>query len=166
LALASIGHADHTSVLDGNLKSWKAAGYPVATGKSAVTAGRLTVKPAADVVVDGPWVRAHLDDPAIRLLDVREDEEWDKGMIPNARRFTWQDLFSDVDGGRFKTPAQMREVFARAGVGAGQTAVTYCAVGMRASVAYFAARAAGVRVRVYAGSMSDWKGRAGYPLSK
>jgi 3-mercaptopyruvate sulfurtransferase SseA len=35
---------------------------------------------------------------------------------------------------------------------------------MRASLAYFAARAAGLPVLLYQGSMNDWKARPGYPL--
>ena len=31
--VASLGHADHVSVLDGNLAAWRAANHPVATGR-------------------------------------------------------------------------------------------------------------------------------------
>jgi 3-mercaptopyruvate sulfurtransferase SseA len=126
--------------------------------------GKLTPKPAVDVTVDAPWVKDHLNDPSIRLVDVRSEREWEGGMIPNAGPLLWRELFADPSAGRFKTPDQIRALFARAGVGADQTAVTYCAIGMRASLAYFAARLAGLPARVYQGSMSDWAGRPGYPL--
>ena len=80
---ASLGHADHVSLLDGNLAAWRAANHPIATGPAAVTPGKLTPKtPPAPIVVDGAWVRQHLEDPKVRLADVRSDEEWKKGMIP------------------------------------------------------------------------------------
>jgi thiosulfate/3-mercaptopyruvate sulfurtransferase len=153
---ASMGHADHVSILDGNLTAWRAAQYPVATGPAAVTAGTLSPKtPSAPVVVDGAWVRQHLQDPKIRLADVRSDEEWSKGMIPGAAKVRWEDFYTNEGQGRLKAPAEIRKVFERAGI-SNQTVVTYCAVGMRASLAYFAARAAGLPVLLYQGSWNDW----------
>jgi thiosulfate/3-mercaptopyruvate sulfurtransferase len=166
MALASIGHGGHTSVLDGNLQSWKKAGYPVATGASAAARGTLTARPVSDLVVDAPWVRDHLKDPAIALLDVRSEREWAGGMIPGATRIRWEDLYSDLPAGRFKPAPAIRELLERAGVTPGRTAVTYCAVGMRASLMYFAARLAGIPARVYQGSWSDWRTREGYPVAK
>ena len=165
-ALASIGHADHVSVLDGNYTAWLAAGHSGSTDSPAPASGRLTVKPSPDIAVDRAWVRSHLDDPKTRLLDVRSSQEWEKGVIPNSTKFLWADLYSDVKIRRLKTPAEMRAVFEKAGVGAGQTAVTYCAVGMRASLAYFAARAAGIPARVYVGSWADWSSDPTSPITK
>ena len=44
-----------------------------------------------------------------------------------------------------------------------QSVVTYCAVGLRASLMYFAARVAGVPARVYVGSWQDWRSDANNP---
>ena len=164
MILASLGHGDHTSLLDGNIKAWQAARYPVVKGPATAAHGHLTVKTPPDrVVVDAPWVRDRLNDPGIRLLDVRSDQEWRGGMIPGAVRFRWEDLYSDVNAGRLKSPAAIRQLFEQAGVTGGRTAVTYCAVGMRASLAYFAARLAGVPALVYQGSWSDWTMHDGFP---
>ena len=164
MVLASLGHADHTSLLDGNIKAWHTAGYPAVKGPAAASKGHLTARtPKERVMVDAPWVRDRLNDSSIRLLDVRSDEEWRDGMIPGAQRFRWEDLYADMDTGRLKSPAAMKQLFERAGVTGGRTAVTYCAVGMRASLAYFAARVAGVPALVYQGSWSDWTSHAGYP---
>jgi 3-mercaptopyruvate sulfurtransferase SseA len=161
---ASLGHADHVSVLDGNLAAWRAANHPIATGPAAGTAGKLTVKaPPAPIIVDGAWVRQHLEDPKFRLADVRSDEEWKKGMIPGAVKLRWEEFYTNDRQGRLKSPAELRTVFERAGV-TDQTVVTYCAVGMRASLAYFAARAAGLPVLLYQGSMNDWESRPGAPI--
>jgi thiosulfate/3-mercaptopyruvate sulfurtransferase len=166
MALTSIGHGDGTSVLDGNFRAWAAAGHPVEKGRSAKAEGRLTARPAADLAVDLAWVRAHLKDPAIKLLDVRSPQEWSGGTIPGAGKLLWEDLYSDLGSGRFKPPAALKAMFEQAGVGPGQTAVTYCAVGMRASLAYFAARLAGIPVRVYTGSWADWTSDKSSPIEK
>ena len=165
-AFASIGHADRVSVLDGNYAAWLAAGNPASNDVPAPGIGRLTVKPAPDIAVDRAWVRSHLDDSKTRLLDVRSPREWDQGTIPNSTKFLWADLYSDVKTRKFKTPADMRAAFEKAGVKPDQTAVTYCAIGMRASLAYFAARAAGVPARVYVGSWADWSSDPANPVSK
>ena len=165
-ALASVGHADRVSVLDGNYTAWIAAGHPSSTDVPAPATGRLSVKPAPEIAVDRTWVRSHINDTNTRLLDVRSPQEWEKGMIPNSTKFLWADLYSDVKTRRLKTPAEMRAAFEKAGVGPGQTAVTYCAVGMRASLAYFAARAAGISARVYAGSWADWTSDPTSPIAK
>jgi len=163
---ATLGHADHVSILDGNLAAWRAANHPVATGPAAPAAGKLSPRtPSAPVTVDGAWVLQHLKDPKIRLADVRSDDEWNKGMIPGAVKVQWRDFYSNEAQGRLKTPAELRKVFERAGV-TDQTVVPYCAVGMRASLAYFAARAAGLPVLLYQGSMSDWEGRPGAPIKR
>jgi len=166
MALASLGHGGHTSVLDGNLRTWTRAGYPAATGASAGPRGTLTARPAGDVVGEAPWVRDHLKDAAFQLLDVRSEREWSGGMIPGATRIRWEDLYSDLAAGRFKPAAEIRALLERAGVTPGRTAVTYCAVGMRASLTYFAAPLAGVPARVYQGSWSDWSRRDGYAVVK
>ena len=57
-------------------------------------------------------------------------------------------------------------MFASAGVQSGQEVVTYCAIGMRASLMYWAARAAGVPARVYVGSFTDWQRNSTNPIVK
>jgi thiosulfate/3-mercaptopyruvate sulfurtransferase len=166
MAVTSIGHGGHTALLDGNLTAWRAAGYPVATGAASGPRGTLTPRPAADVLVDAPWVRDHLDAAAYKLLDVRSEREWRDGMIPGAARIRWEDLYADLDSGRFKPAPAIRELLERAGATPNRTAVTYCAVGMRASLMYFAARLAGIPARVYQGSWSDWRTRPGYPIAR
>jgi len=166
--LAASGHADRVSLLDGNLDAWRAAGHRVATGAPSAppSRGRYTVAPDPSVVVDAAWVRARLDDASVRLLDVRSEREWKGGTIPGAAPVLWQDLYADLDAGRFKDDAGLGDVFARAGVTDGQTVVTYCAVGMRASLVYFAARALDLPARVYVGSWTDWRERPGYPIDR
>jgi thiosulfate/3-mercaptopyruvate sulfurtransferase len=163
---ASIGHLDHVSVLDGNLAAWRAAKYPVASGPAAPAHGALSARtPSSPLVVDGRWVRQHLDDAKFRLADVRSEDEWKRGMIPGAVKMHWQEFYADKELGRLKPPAELRQVFERAGI-TNQTVVTYCAVGMRASLAYLAARTAGLPVLLYQGSMNDWESRPGYPLKR
>ena len=67
---------------------------------------------------------------------------------------------------KFKSPDEIRGVLVKAGVAPNQSVVTYCAVGLRASLMYFAARVAGVPARVCVGSWQDWRSDASNPIVK
>lgn len=168
MAFASIGHGDRVSLLDGNLALWRSEGRPVATGQAAAaTGGKLAVKAAPDISVDAAWVRDRLEKPGVRMLDVRSTSEWNRGRLPGATLVLWEDLFVSADHRRFKPVGEIRALLAKAGVKTGDQVVTYCAVGMRASLMYFATtRIAGLNGRVYVGSMEDWLRQPGYPIVK
>jgi thiosulfate/3-mercaptopyruvate sulfurtransferase len=164
MALASIGHGDHVSMLDGTIEVWRGNGRTVSTAVPPAAPGRLTPKAADDVVVAAPWVRERLEKPGVKLLDVRSDRERANGYLPGSTLVIWRDLFSDPDRAVFKSRDEIRALLARAGVGATDQVVTYCAIGMRASLMYFAARYAGFPARVYVGSFEDWQRHSGYPI--
>jgi thiosulfate/3-mercaptopyruvate sulfurtransferase len=164
MALASIGHGDHVSILDGTIEVWRGNGRTVSTTVPPAAPGRLTPKAADDVVVAAPWVRERLEKPGVKLLDVRSDRERANGYLPGSTLVIWRDLFSDPDRAVFKSRDEIRALLARAGVGATDQVVTYCAIGMRASLMYFAARYAGFPARVYVASFEDWQRHSGYPI--
>jgi thiosulfate/3-mercaptopyruvate sulfurtransferase len=164
MALASIGHGDHVSMLDGNLEVWRRNGRTVSTAAPPAATGRLTPKAATDVIVAAPWVRERLERPGVKLLDVRSDRERANGYLPGSTLVIWRDLFSDPDRAVFKSRDEIRALLAKAGVAPTDQVVTYCAIGMRASLMYFAARYAGFPARVYVGSFDDWQKQSGYPI--
>jgi thiosulfate/3-mercaptopyruvate sulfurtransferase len=164
MALASVGHEADLSMLDGGIELWRSEGRQVAPTATPPATGTLTVRPAPDLAVDAAWVKSHLDSPAIRLLDVRTTGEWNAGHLPNATLVLWQDLFADQRSLKFKSPDDIRALFAKAGVKPGQQVVTYCMVGMRASLMYWAAKSVGLPAHVYVGSWQDWSRSAENPV--
>jgi len=166
MAFASIGHDADVSMLDGSFELWRSEGRQSSTTAAPAAAGKLTVHPASELAVDAAWVKSHLDSPTVRLLDVRTKGEWDGGHLPNATLVLWQDLFTDQRTLKFKSPDQIRALFDKAGVKPGQEVVTYCMVGMRASLMYWAARSVGLPARVYVGSWRDWSSKADNPTVK
>lgn len=153
--LASLGF-DNVSWLDGGLPAWRASNHQLETATPPPATGTLTVRPASDLFVDAAWVRAHLNSPETKLLDIRSDGEWNAGHLPNATFVRWQDLFSDSQHQKFKSPEEIRALLTRAGVGADQEVITYCQMGMRASLMLFALRSAGVNARVYLPGWEGW----------
>jgi thiosulfate/3-mercaptopyruvate sulfurtransferase len=166
MMLASIGHGDQVSMLDGGIKLWEMEKRPTSTASPTVAAAKLTPLAAPDTIVTAAWVRERLDSPKIKLLDVRTTREWDAGRLPNATFILWQDLYADRETLKFKSPQEIKALIERTGWKPDQEVVTYCMVGMRASLMYFAAKAAGVPVRVYLGSWQEWSKDSKNPIVK
>jgi thiosulfate/3-mercaptopyruvate sulfurtransferase len=166
-ALVTIGHGDQVSWLDGGIALWKADKRPLETAAPAAATGTLTAKATTDLFVDAAWLREHLQSPSTKILDVRTQGEWNNGHVPNATLVLWQDLFADVKTQKFKSPEEIKALLAKAGVQPGQEVVTYCAIGMRASLMGWAARAvAGSPTKIYLGSWQDWSHDATNPVVK
>jgi 3-mercaptopyruvate sulfurtransferase SseA len=106
-----------------------------------VAAAKLTPVATPDTIVTAAWVRERLDSPKIKLLDVRTTREWDAGRLPNATFILWQDLYADRETLKFKSPQEIKALIEKTGWKPDQEVVTYCMVGMRASLMYFAAAA-------------------------
>ncbi len=169
MALDYLGHA-HVSLLDGGLPKWRAEGRAVAAGApSAVARGTLRPRPRATVVATADWITPRLGRPGIALIDTRTDGEYlgtetrgwmtSGGHLAGARQLEWQQLFQgdsgSAGGAPLKDPAALRALFAER-MQPGDTVVTYCWVGYRASATYFAARMLGLPVRLYDGSYEEW----------
>ena len=67
---------------------------------------------------------------------------------------------------KLKSLDDIRALLARAGATGNREIVTYCAVGMRASLMYWAARAVGLSARVYVGSFEDWRRNSTNPIAR
>jgi len=166
MALTSIGHGDDVSWLDGGIRLWEVEKRPTSTAVPPAGNGPLTPRPRPDTLVDATWVKSHLESPSTKILDVRTQGEWNNGHLPNATLILWPELFADQKMQKLKSSDEIRALLERAGVKPNQEVVTYCAVGMRASLMYWAAHAVGVPARVYVGSWEDWSANSANPIVK
>jgi thiosulfate/3-mercaptopyruvate sulfurtransferase len=168
--LFTLDYLGHTrfALLDGGLTAWRAGGRPVSTEASPVAArGRLTPRPRADVVVTADWLEPRLGSPGLSLLDTRTDVEYlgtgerygvkSDGHLAGARQLQWEQLFQ-ADRATLRPRAELEALYAER-VRKGDTVVTYCLVGYRASATYFVARLLGHPVKLYDGSYQDWSAR-------
>ena len=155
------------SLLDGGLAKWRAEGRPVSIDRNPVAVAHLTPKPRV-VTVDANWVNAHTGHRGYAFIDTRTTPEYlgtgergglrSEGHIAGARQLEWQQLFANADSMVFLAPAAIAKLYADRSA-PGDTLVTYCHVGYRASMTYFGARVAGLPVRLYDGSYQDWARR-------
>jgi thiosulfate/3-mercaptopyruvate sulfurtransferase len=162
------------SVLDGGIAKWKRERRPVTTDLAKVAKGSYAPKPRPDVVVDAAWIQPRLGKPGTALIDTRTDGEYlgdgerhgmpSNGHLLGGQQLQWEQLFKNPDEGEFLDRAALAKLYASR-VHAGDTVVTYCYVGYRASMTYLAARALGYPTKLYDGSYQDWA-RRNLPLVK
>ena len=70
-----------------------------------------------------------------------------------------QNLLTDSVSCRFKSRDDLAGLLRGLGVSSGDTVVTYCFIGYRASLSYFVSRWLGYPTRFYDGSYQDWAAR-------
>ena len=178
-----IGHPN-AKLLNGGLNAWKANGGAVEVGTAPkVAIATLTPKPQPDRVVSADWIKERLSSPTLRqaqgrpersrgakmtLLDARPDAEYTgadggmngahvKGHLPDAQQLVWNTLLDS--SGKYLPDAELKKKFDAIGAKTSTPLVSYCMVGMRASVTYFVARHLGYDARLYDGSIVDWTRR-------
>ncbi|MEP7325020.1 MAG: sulfurtransferase [Gemmatimonadota bacterium] len=172
LTLDYAGLRGRVYYLDGGTTAWKAENRPVNKDVPAPRRGSFHSATRNDVVVNSSFVKAHLRDPAIRILDARDAEFYsdthDNGMkrgghIAGAGSVPFGTLV-DTLSMRFKSKAELSRMFAEQGVRPGATIVSYCHIGQQGSLLYFAARYLGYEARLYDGSFQDWSRHAELPV--
>jgi thiosulfate/3-mercaptopyruvate sulfurtransferase len=164
------GHP-HARVLNGGWNAWKEFGGAVESGPPQIKHRLdtdLTPKVQLQRVVSADWIKERLSSPKMTLLDARPDAEFTgsdggmngmhvKGHLPDARQLVWNTLLDS--SGRFLPDAELEKKYDAIGAAQGTPLVSYCMVGMRASVTYFVARHLGYDARLYDGSIVDWTRR-------
>jgi len=168
-----LGLGDRTHILDGGYDAWKAAGGATEMAAPAITRGSLHLTVHGEVVTDGAYVRAHLEDRNITIVDARAPEFYNGaarghsaarvGHVPGARNVYFLTLADSVTN-VYLTPEQARARFTAAGVPLDKPVVVYCHIGQTASVDYVQLRRLGVPVRLYDGSFEDWSRHNDYPV--
>jgi thiosulfate/3-mercaptopyruvate sulfurtransferase len=160
VALDLLGQSGRTSVLDGGLTRWTAEHRPTETSLRMSSMEPFTARWRADRVVTAAWVRSHLGDRRVVLVDARPADQYAGGHLPGAKSLFWvEDLVSRDDPVLKPMRTLHEELWQATGADApeARTVVTYCLTGMQASHDYFVARYIGYPdVRLYDGSFSEW----------
>ena len=174
------GHED-ARVLDGGKDYWVENDYPLTEEESDF--------PAVEYTARGPFesIRAYKDDvdkareSGIPMVDVRSPEEFSGELIAppeldeTAQRGGHIPGASNVpvptnlrDDGRFLPPEELSELYAEAGIDGNETVVTYCRVGERSAIAWFALHELlGYEdVHNYDGSWTEWGNLIRAPIAK
>lgn len=156
----------HARLLDGGLEAWKIAGGSVQEGTPAqraaasravtLTAGHLPsieVDDVADAAERGILLDAR--DPASYAAGPAVEGQPPVGHIPGALNLPAAQAW-DQDG-KLRSPRELADLFAAAGVTPDSTSVTaYCGGGVLATYDVLALHSLGIRTSLYVGSWSQW----------
>ena len=163
--LAWLGKRDGVFILDGGLKAWHAAGFPLSLDAPVIERGTFVGTPDNRLLLDAKHLQKRLGQPGLTLIDARaqprfrgEVEPIDPiaGHIPGAQCAAFsENLGSD---GRFLPAEQLKQRFAAQLQGReAQELVAYCGSGVTACHNLFALSLAGYPLgKLYAGSWSEW----------
>jgi len=164
--LAFMGFAERVTLLDGGLAAWRASGAPVETGEApalAPSSAPLTIRRDSSIVAVLDDVEAATRSRGQTIIDARLPQFYNgngggyprPGRIPTAVNVP---LSLVSEGGRLRTPDELRALFDAAGVKPGQPVITYCHIGQQATLLWFVARELGYEVRLFDGSFQQWSG--------
>jgi thiosulfate/3-mercaptopyruvate sulfurtransferase len=173
------GHKD-VRLMNGGRKKWELekrelttavpetarSEYPIPASDESIRAYRRQVE---DVVGGG----------RVNLVDVRSPDEFTgkiiappgmnetaqrAGHIPGARNIPWAKTANE--DGTFKSPDELKKLYADAGVDFSKPTIAYCRIGERSSHTWFVLRyLLGVEnVRNYDGSWTEWGNLVGAPI--
>jgi len=185
-ALRYYGH-ESAAVLDGGWDRWRAEGRPVETGAVTVTPAVFTPRPQAQWLATGDEVAQVVAarDPHVALVDTRPREQYLGRAVwtPPGSRFLEPER-GDIDIGArgpmraghipgavhlnssanldsttwtYLPPAVLAQRASAAGLRPDQRLITYCGVGISASLGLFALHLAGYRnLALYDASWEEW----------
>lgn len=167
------GYTD-VHVLDGGLEAWIGAGGELQTEAVSAPGESLVATPTwnEDLVVRREPLLERLDDPALRLVDTRNaDQQQDtvngtirEGHIPGSINITNADV-QRADG-TFKSPKELRDLFASYGVDPGDDVVVYSLFSSDSGPVWLAFELAGYEnVRIYQEGYVAWGFNPDLPIS-
>ncbi len=168
-----LGHGQ-MALLEGGYQQWLRDGHPIDHTPPQVASTTYRAAPEASRLADKTWVREHLRDARVRLLDARSPAEYTgavpgrqvprAGHIPGAVNVDWVNNLTP-EPYRFKALPELQQLYEQAGVTPEQEVAVYCRTGMRAAHDYFVLRLLGYpRVRLYDGSFVEWSADSTLPV--
>src|ERR1051325_2411157 len=118
--LETLGHP-RAAILDGGIAAWKRAGLPLSTETPAIAATSYRPAPPPERATTAAWVREHLQDRSVALLDARSTGEYSGakkfakrgGHIPGAVNVEWQQNLRPA--GTFKSLDELRALYTEIG---------------------------------------------------
>lgn len=159
--LTYMGHSS-VYVMDEGFTAWRNAGFPVSSEQKVLIPASFTASPRSEMLADMQEVKSKLHTPGVVLIDSREGARYHgeaetvdpvAGHIPGAVNRFWSEA-RRADG-TWKSPEEQHERFA--GLSKDDEIIVYCGSGITACPNVLSLQEAGFkRVKLYAGSWSDW----------
>lgn len=170
----------NVKLLDGGRALWEAEGRRLTTSPLALAAGNIELGEA------DPALRAKLaevveavESESHVIVDIRSPDEYSgriiapegfketairAGHVTGAVNVPWSQAVQE--DGRFKSPEELKALYAEAGVDGSKPVITYCRIGERSSHTWFAlSKILGYDVKNYDGSWTEYGNAVGVPVT-
>lgn len=172
--------AQDVRLLDGGRAKWEREGRELSITAPTFEPGNftVTVDPSLRVFLPDVLDIVEGESAPTDLIDIRSNAEFSgtifapegfqelavrAGHIPGAINIPWAQALNE--DGTFKTPDQLAELYAAAGVDGSEPIVVYCRIGERASHTWFVlSEILGYDVALYDGSWTEWGNTVGVPI--
>lgn len=173
---------EKVSLLDGGRRYWLDNGRPITTAVPTYQPTGIELpEPSNDLRAFRDDILPRIGTGSIALVDVRSPAEYSGeviappgmtetaqrgGHIPGAVSVPWSQAVAE--DGRFKSPEQLREIYAGKGVTPERDVIAYCRIGERSSHTWFVLHEllGYDRVRNYDGSWTEWGSMVGVPIER
>ncbi|MFU7527752.1 sulfurtransferase [Qipengyuania sp. ASV99] len=167
---------DQVAILDGGLARWRSEGRALETGEPEPGHAAPITLTSATGIRTKTQMLANLETCAAQVLDARGADRvygagidpvhgGQNGRIPGSLNLPFGQVFNP--DGTFKPVAELRAVFAAAGVDLNRPIVTTCGSGVTASVLLFALHLAGAHdTALYDGSWQEWEADPATPKAQ
>ena len=171
----------NVKLLDGGRKKWEAENRPLNNRAPEYASPTYRV---SEVNVN---LRARLSDAlaaaegksGAKLVDIRSADEYSgkvfappgiqelairAGHIPGAVNVPWGQAVKE--DGSFKSPEELKKLYASVGIDGSKPIITYCRIGERSSHTWFAlSKILGYQVKNYDGSWTEYGNAVGVPIN-
>lgn len=156
---------NRVSYLNGGIQAWKAANLDteITTYRAQPTTTPYQAQFTDKYLITLTEIQQHIATQDIAIWDTRSLNEYTgekqlankSGHIPTAQHCEWLELI-DIETGKLQDKQKILEIIHKKFT-SNNTLVPYCQTHRRSSLAYLAARYAGItNIKCYAGSWNEW----------
>ena len=175
LTLSWAGLADRASILDGGMGAWTADGHATTAEGPSPRTGTLSPLKVRNFVVDAAYVQSMIGTSGVSIVDARLPAFYEgtqtggsavsphkTGHIAGAKSVPFSSVTNEQV--RFRSPAELADIFTKAGIAPNDVIIGYCHLGQQATAMLTAAWSLGHPILLYDGSFQDWSARADTPV--
>ncbi len=170
--LEAVGHTRY-SLLNGGMQAWSAERRPLTAEVMPRARTNYHVTRTGAALATKDYIKDHLQDTGVVLLDARSPAEYRgerrlaarSGHIPGAVNFDWVNAIDRQNDLRLKPAAELRRMLTALGVTADKEIIAYCQTHHRSAHTYIMLKSLGfTRIAGYPGSWSEWGNSTDTPI--